>query len=140
MPGAGFDIDPTPRQSLPPPGRLTGTGAALALDPAQNNAFRAINRAWKDGADVQFANGRYIVTNLSSAEQQELVKTLALSAERDGDWWAAPMHQPRIGLVQPWTSSMDEGWTRWLLEQYGFEPVILHPEDFKSPLARRSTS
>jgi hypothetical protein len=29
---------------------------------------------------------------------------------------------------------MDEGWTRWLLEQYGFEFVSLHPEDFHSPL------
>ncbi len=29
---------------------------------------------------------------------------------------------------------MDEGWTRWLLEQYAFEFVSLHPEDFKGPL------
>jgi hypothetical protein len=24
---------------------------------------------------------------------------------------------PRIGLYRPWTASMDEGWTRWVLEQ-----------------------
>ena len=29
---------------------------------------------------------------------------------------------------------MDEGWTRWILEQYGFEFVILRPEDFHTPL------
>ena len=29
---------------------------------------------------------------------------------------------------------MDEGWTRWLLERYGFEFVSLHPEDFHAPL------
>jgi hypothetical protein len=29
---------------------------------------------------------------------------------------------------------MDEGWTRWVLEQYGFEYVTLRPLDFKSPL------
>ena len=29
---------------------------------------------------------------------------------------------------------MDEGWTRWMLEQYGFEYVTLRPADFKSPL------
>ncbi len=136
MPGPGFDVDPDAAAIVPPPGRLSGTGAALALDPAQNNTFRAINRAWKDGADVQFANGRYVVTNLSSARQQELVKTLALSAERTEDG-GQPMHRPRVGLVQPWTSSMDAGWTQWLLEQYGFEPVILHPADFKSPLAAK---
>ena len=29
---------------------------------------------------------------------------------------------------------MDEGWTRWLLEQYGFEYVALRPADLKTPL------
>jgi hypothetical protein len=32
---------------------------------------------------------------------------------------------------------MDEGWTRWLLEQYGFELTLIHPEDFKLPLRDR---
>jgi hypothetical protein len=32
---------------------------------------------------------------------------------------------------------MDEGWTRWLLEQYGFEYVTLRPADFKAPLTGR---
>jgi len=32
---------------------------------------------------------------------------------------------------------MDEGWTRWVLEQYGFSYVLVHPEDFKSPLGDR---
>ncbi|HEY3885470.1 MAG TPA: hypothetical protein VGL62_09705, partial [Vicinamibacterales bacterium] len=32
-------------------------------------------------------------------------------------------------------SSMDTGWTRWVLEQYGFDYTAVHPEDFKSPLA-----
>jgi hypothetical protein len=36
-----------------------------------------------------------------------------------------PVRPPRVGLYKPWTASMDEGWTRWLLEQYGFEPKPL---------------
>jgi hypothetical protein len=27
---------------------------------------------------------------------------------------------PRLGLYKPWTGNIDEGWTRWLLEQFGF--------------------
>jgi ribosomal protein S18 acetylase RimI-like enzyme len=27
---------------------------------------------------------------------------------------------PRVALYKPWTANMDEGWTRWLLEQYEF--------------------
>jgi hypothetical protein len=39
---------------------------------------------------------------------------------------------PRIGLYQPWTASMDEGWTRWVLEQFEFAPVTLHNADIKA--------
>jgi hypothetical protein len=35
------------------------------------------------------------------------------------------MRAPRVGLYKPWAASMDEGWTRWILEQYGFEPKSL---------------
>ncbi len=33
--------------------------------------------------------------------------------------------RPRIGLYKSWTPAMDEGWTRWLLEQFGFEYTSL---------------
>jgi Zinc carboxypeptidase len=133
VPGIGFDANPSAAAVVPPPGRLTGSGPDLAVDPAQNNAFRAINRAWKSGASVT-ANGRFVIRGLSDAAQSDLVKTLALVAERTTAS-GSPRKRPRIGLVRPWGSSMDEGWTRWLLEQYEFEFVTLRPGDFRSPLA-----
>jgi hypothetical protein len=36
-----------------------------------------------------------------------------------------PLRAPRVGLYKPWLASMDEGWTRFVLEQYGFEPKTL---------------
>jgi hypothetical protein len=39
---------------------------------------------------------------------------------------------PRIGFYQPWTASMDEGWTRWVLEQYEFPYASLHNEEIRS--------
>jgi zinc carboxypeptidase len=136
VPGAGFDTYPSAAAIVPPPGKVTGAGPALSLDPAQNNTYRAINRAWKSGASVQFANGRYLVSGVSVAEQAELVKSLALVAERTSAT-GAPVRKPRIGLFRPWSGSMDEGWTRWVLEQYGFDYVTLRPADFKSPLTGR---
>ncbi len=44
-----------------------------------------------------------------------------------GDFFTAPAaglvekKKPRVGLYQSWMSSMDEGWTRWILEQFAFD-------------------
>ncbi|HEY0591383.1 MAG TPA: M14 metallopeptidase family protein [Thermoanaerobaculia bacterium] len=38
---------------------------------------------------------------------------------------ARALHKPRVGIYKPWTASMDEGWTRWLLEEYGFAPATI---------------
>lgn len=142
VPGAGFDTYPSSAAIVPPSGKLTGTGSALSLDPAQNNTYRAINRAWKSGASVQFAYGRYIVSGLSETQQADLVSSLALVAQRaqpvePASGAAIPVKKPRIGLFRPWSGSMDEGWTRWVLEQYGFEFITLRPADFKTPLTGR---
>jgi hypothetical protein len=141
VPGIGFDSNPNAAAIVPPAGRVTGSGPALSVDPIQNNAFRAINRAWKDaGASVQIAAGtagvRYVIDGLSEAAQDEIVKTLALVAERTAAN-GTPLARPRIGLFRPWGSSMDEGWTRWLLEQYGFDLVTLRPADFRVPLRQK---
>jgi hypothetical protein len=139
VPGVGFDTNASAAAIVPPPGKITGSGPALAVDPAENNAFRAINRAWKQGATVRFAAGtpgsgaRYVISGLSAVAQSEMVASLALVAQRV-EPTGPPLKKPRIGLFQPWSGSMDEGWTRWLLEQYGFEFVSLHPEDFHAPL------
>jgi hypothetical protein len=146
VPGTGFNSEPAAAAIVPPPGRVTGSGPVLVLDPAQNNAFRALNRAWQQGASVRWVGGvpqvasHYEVAGLSDSAQDALVQALALRAERSYGTSAGPdmaraVKRPRIGLYQPWTGSMDEGWTRWVLEQYGFAFVAIHPEDFKSPLA-----
>jgi ribosomal protein S18 acetylase RimI-like enzyme len=143
VPGIGFDSSPNAAAIVPPAGRISGSGPDLAIDPAQNNAFRAINRAWKTGAPASVsivrageggAKGtRYVIHGLTEAAQDELVKTLALVAERTTAR-GTPRTRPRIGLFRPWGSSMDEGWTRWVMEQYGFEIITLRPADFRSPL------
>jgi Zinc carboxypeptidase len=142
VPGIGFDSRPNAAAIVPPPGRVTGYGPDLVVDPAQNNAFRAINRAWKERGSVHRikastgSGSRYLIRGLSERLQSELVDSLALVAERTaGEVSDAPLKRPRVGLFRPWGSSLDEGWTRWVMEQYGFEIVTLRPTDFKSPLA-----
>ncbi len=142
VPGVGFNSDPGAAAIVPPPGRFTGLGSAIALDPAQNNAFRAINRAWHEGATVQFApamesrTARYIISGLPEDRQSEIVRALALSVERTGPA-GVTVRKPRIGIYEPWGGNMSAGWTRWILEQYGFDYVTLRPGDFHVPLTGR---
>ncbi len=143
LPGVGFNTDPASAAIVPMPGRITGSGSVLIVDPAQNNTFKAMNRAWKLGATVQATAGasgapiRYSLRGLSTTAQDDLVQSLSLQAERTDAAPGRAVRQPRIGLYQPWNGSMDEGWSRWVLEQYGFSPIAIHPEDFKSPLAQK---
>jgi hypothetical protein len=143
LPGVGFNSDPASVAIVPPEGRITGSGDVLVLDPAQNNTFKAINRAWQQGATVQANAGpsgapiRYTIRGLSKGAQDELVRSLALRAERTLSAPGRAIRKPRTGMYQPWTGSMDEGWTRWVLEQYGFSFILIHPEDFKSPLGEK---
>jgi hypothetical protein len=138
VPGIGFNASAAAAAIVPPAGTIVGTGPSLVVDPAQNNAFRAINRAWEQGATVQFAGGRYAIAGLSVTAQHDLVRTLALQASRGPavhSTESARVRKPRIGLYQPWTGSIDEGWTRWLLEQYGFSYLTMHPDDLRAPLS-----
>jgi hypothetical protein len=39
------------------------------------------------------------------------------------------MRRPRVGLFRPWRASIDEGWTRWLLEMFDFNFESLYNAD-----------
>jgi hypothetical protein len=50
----------------------------------------------------------------------------------------ATMRAPRIGLYSPWTGgNIDEGWTRWVLEQYEFSYTTLHNAEIRDGGLRR---
>lgn len=143
LPGVGFDTNPIAAGIVPLPGRSTGIGPALTVDPVQNNAFRAINRAWRNGGNVRFvpgtpesaagtsSSGRYVITGLSDAVMNEMVTELALQAERTSAS-GTEINKPRIGLYRPWAASMDEGWTRWLIEGFDFDFDSIYNTDFKA--------
>lgn len=39
---------------------------------------------------------------------------------------------PQIAIYQPWTNNKDEGWTRYVLEQFEFPYVIIHNSDIRA--------
>ena len=110
----------------------------LGSDPDGDRTMSVVD---PQNADVQYSAGgsadqaRYVITGLSDADQKTLVDSLALAAERVNPT-GTPMKKVRVGLFKPNGSSIDEGWTRWVLEQYGFEYVSLNGLEIQAaPLA-----
>jgi hypothetical protein len=122
----GFSTNPVAAGIVPPPGRVEGSGARMSLDGRENNAYRAINRALDAGAQVAFQEsatedegGRYVVDGVSASQWDAWANELVLRVERTDDRGSSPVRR-RLGLYRPTSPSMDEGWTRWLFEQYEF--------------------
>jgi hypothetical protein len=44
-----------------------------------------------------------------------------------------PLRRPRIALLEPWGGAIDAGWTRWVLERHGSDPVTLRPTALQTP-------
>ena len=117
-----------------PAGQYQATPGSVAYEVshASNNSFTAVNRLLKAGANVRWSpKGEIVVTG-----RDELVQSLpklgvdvkALTQVPEG---MRRMKSPRLGLYNPWTTNMDEGWTRWLLEQYEFPYQTVRNADLR---------
>lgn len=104
---------------------------------ATNDDIVALNRLVKKGYKVFWASenftangktyppGTMIVRNSKGLveEMKSIVKNLSVRFEglKAKPGVKAYVLKPvRLGLYKSWTASMDEGWTRWVLEQYEF--------------------
>jgi hypothetical protein len=132
-------------QVTPPPGGVQGTGSAYVLSHQPNAAFAAVNEILAGGGQVGFSKseiatpsgseaGAIIVSGmdrerLAAIAQKHSVQALAM-AKLPQD--AVSTKKPRVGLYRSWTGNIDEGWTRWILENYGFAPVTLRNGDIQA--------
>jgi hypothetical protein len=124
-------------------GRLEGSGSRYTFVYSGADTAIAINRLLKKGARVAFEGQSQVsVTGASRDRMEELAKGFGLvvtagnrpAARTEADQAAdLSLRTPRIGLYAPWTGgSMDEGWTRWVLEQYEFSPTTIHNADIRA--------
>jgi len=132
----------------PMPGTVANaTAVGFILSPRQNDAFRAVNRALKAGAQVSkltapmSANGRtypagsYFVSGASAAQTlQAAARELGITAEGVGARPASAerVTAPRIALWDTYGGSMPSGWTRWLLEQYEFPHMVVYTPELNA--------
>ena len=134
----------------PPLGTLEATGSGgfgFVISPEPNTKSTATNRLLKAGATLSWideaidvSGGRYppgslLVEDVSAETVTETVRSLGLHGVELPQALDAPrrrLRTPRVALYQPWTASMDEGWTRWILEQHEFVFETIHNADLQS--------
>jgi hypothetical protein len=131
-----------------PPARAEGTGPTWVISPKINNAFIAVNRILAQGGEVSrsrdpitagtetFPPGAFIITKgLTAAAADTLARDLAVpivTTSKPLPGGSLKLAKPRVALYQPWTASADEGWTRWLLEQFEFPYTTIHDAEVRA--------
>ena len=121
------------------PGQVAGNGPRYSFDYRGADAAIAVNRLLKEGATVAFdpdaAVARAVVSGAPRARLETLARERGISfrslTAKDAARGVA-IKAPRVALYQPWTASMDEGWTRFVLEQYEFGPTTVHNADLRA--------
>jgi hypothetical protein len=122
-------------------GDVTGSGTRFGFDYKGADTAIAINRLLKDGAHLGFDGPSHVVaTSVSRTRMESVAREFGLNvkasevrstkAEVRSD---VAFHAPRVAMYQPWTGgNMDEGWTRWVLEQYEFNLTSIHNADIRA--------
>jgi hypothetical protein len=77
-------------------------------------SWQAINRIWNSGGIVW--------RNPATGD---------FSPSAQGAGWMQ-MRRPRIGVYRSWIPNSDEGWTRWVLEQFGFPYTSVLNKDIQA--------
>jgi hypothetical protein len=123
-------------------GRVTGAGPRYVFDYRGPDAAKAINRLLRDGARITLENSttgrpaRVWVSNGPRKSLEGVASDLGLqvkTADAAASAGVLAIKAPRIGMYSPWTGgNMDEGWTRWVLEQYDFTSTTLHNADVRA--------
>ena len=119
------------------PTRMSGGGSRFTFDYAGPDTATAINRLLHEGAQVAFDRPSHVsVTGTSRDVIEGLVRDLGLTVSATDapgpSTGTLTLRAPRVAIYSPWTSgNVDEGWTRWVLQQYEFGVAEVHNADIR---------
>jgi hypothetical protein len=145
-------LTPAQREMLEPidavklPGTdVSGKGGVFVISHRPNASFQFVNAVLQKGGTVSMAKdametpegketGAFVIQGLSHDALSGLSGKYAVGAASiaSAPEHLLPMKKARIGLYRPWEPSIDEGWTRWILENDGFEPKSLYNADVRA--------
>lgn len=130
---------------------ISGRGNTFCIPSRYNRSFLVVNRLLEKKINVY----RNIAKTSTGTEPGDfLVKTRDIQEEilvqtargsgvnisrinTDSSLPVRLMSRPKIAIYQSYLASMDEGWTRWVLDQFEFSYHILHNRNFNEKLLSR---
>ena len=107
-------------------------------------AAMLVNRLLKEGAHIELGRANASVSGVSVAKLAAASDGLTLTGNEPPAHKTKPSplvkapgdltltRAPRVALYQPWTSNMDEGWTRWVFDAYGLSYTNVHNADLQA--------
>ena len=140
-------LEPVERVTLPE-GEVVDEGNPFyVFTPEWNVSFKAVNQLLRESVEVfrvydslevgdaSFPPGAFLVegNEKALASMKGIAKSLGLNfygLDNKPDI-AFRVTEPRVGLYRAWSSSADEGWTRFVLENFGFSFETLTPQDIR---------
>ncbi len=125
-------------------GRVSGSGPRFTFEYSGADTATAMNRLFKAGARLSFDQPSHVSATGVPREVMEVVarelglQVSAGEAPTSVLPGAIAFRRPRVAVYAPWTGgNIDEGWTRWVLEQHEFDIAVVHNADFRRGELRR---
>ena len=122
-----------------PKGKVSGSSKnGYLLSGNSNASFIAVNQLLSQGIDVfRTNNGSFFIKNSNKLKKSflnQMSNKYSINFEatkNDLSKSSRKLSMPKVGIYKSWRANMDEGWTRWILEQYKFPLDTLHNNDIK---------
>ena len=111
-------------------------GFAAPFNHDANASFRAVNQILESNGSVAFAGEEIAVSNLDKSRLDSILAEnhLKMTASREADKQAEggkPVKAARTALYRSFQANIDEGWTRWILEQFDFPFSSVYNADIR---------
>jgi len=122
-----------------------GSGGVFVVSHLPNASFQLVNDVLAHGGTVSMSKepiattegkerGAFVVAGVGRAAVDDLAKKYGVGvlAVASAPANTLALKKARVGLYRPWAPSIDEGWTRWIFEQDGFEPKSIYNADMRA--------
>jgi hypothetical protein len=111
-------------------GKVDGSGPVFAFTHNANAALKSVNDILNSGGAVSFGKSDSMIY---ATKAGAILKNNGVDAKSIHETPSSvSVKKLRIGLYEPWAGNIDEGWTKWILEQFHFPFIVLHNQDVQA--------